>query len=106
MTPREILIAARKLIEPPDRWTRGSLARNAEGYWVGIHSPNAVCWCMEGAVLLSSNSTNTDDVLVALKLLEKASGVFPSAYNDAPDRTHAEVLAAFDCAIQLAGDTK
>ena len=93
-----ILTEARKLIANPDAWTQGVAARGARGQ----ESPDyydAVAWCSSGAI---------DHVCIEETLRnEMDAGVWLEAHlpdtiatwNDAKNRTHAEVLAAFDSVI-------
>lgn len=99
MTPREILIAARAKIEAPERWTKEAYALDANGDHVACDYEGAVRWCAVGAI-----------GYVGQELIDTAfreflpEGWILENWNDAPERTHAEVLAAFDRAIELAGD--
>lgn len=38
------------LLSSPDRWTRGCLARDSEGEPTNLFGPDAVCWCLVGAI--------------------------------------------------------
>ena len=97
MKTSKILRAARAKIEAPERWIKGDSARNAEGCYVVSWSPFAVCWCGSGAnhaVLgLAGDWSAADEALETA-----VGGDFPD-WQDAPERTHPEVLAAFDKAI-------
>ena len=89
MTPAEILRAARALIDEPERW-RGPDVKH--------------CPC----TAINSTSLATVDGAAARRFMCKAVGVSAKArwllwhWNDAPERTHAEVMAAFDRAIEMA----
>jgi hypothetical protein len=88
---------ARKLIERG--WCRNIQAMDKLGRDVDPHDPEAVCWCVYGA-LGAVDAINDDNVLRPLK---RAVGSPQLAnWNDASERTQAEVLAAFDKAIELA----
>lgn len=96
----KVLTDARARIEVPEQWAVEGLAYNAEGDEVDPMDASAVCWCGYGAILRADHSNNwsfpTDTASI---LLDKAvGGSFPD-WQDAPDRTHAEVLDAFDRAI-------
>lgn len=106
MTPREILIAARAKIEAPERWTKGEFARTEDGKACRSSSDAASCYCMEGAVLSQPYLWRKKARACAILRLAVVTLDYPTtpSWNDAPDRTHAEVLAAFDRAIELAGD--
>lgn len=99
MTPAETLRRARALIERPEAWTKGTSAR-----WhrqpVDVESPLATCWCAFGAIRRQSVDRATQDR--AIGRLRRFSGPNVVDWNDAPERTHAEVIEAFDRAIEKA----
>lgn len=89
MTTNQILVAARALIEKPEAWGKGHKS----------NSPK-VGRCVLGALggVNNPHGTHFND---ARKALEEAVGtLWLFEWNDAPERTHAEVLAAFDRAIE------
>lgn len=99
MTPKEILIAARAKIESPENWTRGGGRARTEG-------PH----CSQTAIYPATAETYRD-ALPAMTLLASAMGIDSDQscilgliwnWNDRNERTHAEVLAAFDRAIAAA----
>jgi hypothetical protein len=100
MTPLEILIAARALIEAPARWTKGSFARDADG---GAYPGKGkeVCWCFAGAIFKAAN--NDADGIAAERFITNVTGISNiRRFNDHPTTTHADVLAVFDRAIERA----
>lgn len=103
MTPKEILIAARAKIEAPERWIRNAIAISAHGDPVPPRSNRARCWCIEGAIRCVAPSDIQVTGAMALFATIVGDTNVP-AWNDAPTRTHAEVLAAFDRAIAASGD--
>ena len=85
MTTLEILKAARELLAVPERWTKGALARSQNGDDVNPKSSEAAhSFCIVGAIGRSNIDYDSFDL---------------AYWNDAPERTHAEVLARFDEAI-------
>lgn len=106
MTPKEILIAARAKIEAPERWTHGAYARDAGGREVEPTCPAAVCWCVRGAIDASTrhHSSNRPASVLFSQAVAGYGPLFIPIWNDAPTRTHTEVIAAFDRAIAAAGD--
>lgn len=94
-TEVEKLKAARALIEKG--WTQKWFARDAAGDVCNSSSPNAVCWCVIGAC----HATGIPDDTIAYMARTQKIAYLPR-WNDAPDRTQAEVLALFDKAIALA----
>ena len=105
MTTVEILEKARDLISDPERWAKGYYAHDKDGDYVPPRDGNACKWCAAGATIVVSPDDDNDDSRHALALLQKAlpSGfLFATNYNDRPTTTHADILALFDRAIELA----
>jgi hypothetical protein len=104
MTTADTLRAARRLIEHPSNWVQGSMAQDEHGDEVDPTSENAVCWCSVGA-LDATASRDEDAFRAATQLMAEATGKPRESlteWNDAPARTHADVLWAFANAIALA----
>lgn len=101
MSTLETLIAARKLIESPRRWTQGTSARDKRGVNVPSTSLKAVCWCAYGAIWRISGF---DKDQLSTKALRAAMSVEydHEAFEFNDRHTHKEVLAAFDEAIEKA----
>lgn len=95
-TELEILEGARALLFRG--WTRGHYARLGDGRPTAISDPDAVAFCPLGALRASAGTPNSTD-LACLKRLERIIGNTVSAWNDAKERTQAEVLAVFARAI-------
>lgn len=105
MTPVEILEKARELLSDPKRWTRDALAMTARGKHLSDPTDRrAACWCVFGAIMKCSGEVS--GALNAADVFERANWFGDdesfSSWNDRPERTHAEVLAAIDSAIALA----
>lgn len=87
----KVLQEARSLIDRPSKWCKG-------GFFCGEK------FCAFGAIM----SARLDKPSFAGMYLAAAIGVlWPSnpggyAWNDAPERTHADVMTAYDVAISLA----
>lgn len=92
MTTVEVLREGRARIALPENWTKGS-----------YRTPDGRC-CMSGAIGMPSS--DGAGVYGAYAVLQEAIGlpltISLSTWNDVPERTHAEVLAAFDHAIEIA----
>lgn len=104
MTNLEILKAARKLIEKPENWTQGEMAKTVDGYATGYSSEKACKFCIAGAM------SRVDPFwFISLRhrlykhVVARGYGTV-EGFNDYPDRTHAEVLAFFDEAIAAEED--
>ncbi len=80
-----------ELLEKPEAWTQGASAKNSDGMRTGVSAESAVCWCVLGAIwkcyVYDSLSEKMRD-----KLAELVGDIVK--FNDAPGRTHAEVLEA------------
>lgn len=95
----ELLTQSRALIEKG--WCQNTNARSAKNRPVSASSPKAVNFCALGAItavwLKSSNSTSSFNE--AMRALNFVVGGHVPTWNDMPERTQDEVLAAYDCAI-------
>jgi hypothetical protein len=102
---KDVLVAARHILENPDHWTKGCFARTAGGGEVDAEDAVAKSFCVHGAIIAAAGGFDVPFRNEALNLLRTAaspSSGFPGGWNDAPSRTHADVLAAFDRAIESA----
>lgn len=103
-----ILEEARERIEKG--WTQGAFARNSVGDAVNEDSEQACAWCVTGA-LMAAPRIAVDDAArfylhKAIASIDDASQHSLASWNDAPDRTQEEVLAAFDAAIKIARSSR
>lgn len=109
-TVLQILCEARAKIAEPGTWTQGAMARNAEHQGCYPESPDAVCFCMMGAVCAvddcppdsvscgpaaSTALTRLSDVLFT----RTRNGAM-TRFNDAYGRARYEVLEVYDHAIR------
>jgi hypothetical protein len=107
-----VLKAGRDLISEPSRWLQGGLAQDSEGKAVNPIDPSAVCWCSVGAVRKMAGIHQPlvgRRALDQLRLAATELGYFSDRelawkrldkIND--NRTHPEVLAMWDQAIERA----
>lgn len=84
----DILVRARKLIENKDDWGQG-----VERHMSGRR-------CSLDALLDAGRGRESGAVLALKRAARLSSNDFIADWNDTPERTHAEVLAAFDRAIE------
>ena len=87
----DVLRRARALIDRPEKWCKGALSDGKR-------------MCMLGALMMAEEGYD-DGYYGANTLLRKAIGsahAMISVFNNAPERTHVEVMDAFDRAIVLA----
>lgn len=89
---RDDLIAARALIDTPEKWTKGSYERDG-------------CYCVAGALRiaifggLDDNGPYWDRYRTAKRSLHPSDVIL---FNDASETTHADMMALFDRAIEAA----
>lgn len=98
-TITSLLNAAADLVAKPGAWTQGYVARDKTGRTVDADARAARCWCGIGAVMRTAKAMKSDRVEdLACKALHRfAHGRgFTSfgKFNDAPERTQDEVVAA------------
>lgn len=110
-TVADILTAAADLIEPEGRWTQGHTARDRDGRVVPCDARNAFCYCAIGALWRAGGLARLTEARTALA---QALGYHADKYNrwrgkapvpcwnDAPERTQAEVVAALRAAAEKA----
>lgn len=100
-TVPEILRAAADLIEPEGAWTQGRLNIFRNG--------QPVCWCAMGAIIHASGGCGRDAVSLIEADLPRSPSTEPlrpiAKWNDAPERTQAEVVAKLREAADLAERT-
>jgi hypothetical protein len=100
----QIACAIDDLLSTEDRWTKGSNALDKYGHSVLTDNPTAVCWCLRGAILACTYKyvhddpwLDWDDALhnVVARAIGDTSYIERSIvhWNDAPERTFADVKA-------------
>jgi len=87
MSPAEVLGAAADLLEKPGAWTQWGYASDGRGNPVHYTDASAICFCVRGAVRRVAEESGTDFSL-------EDFGVPKPSWNDAPERTQVEVVAA------------
>ena len=100
---KQLLIAARKLIENPEHWTQGVMARNCDGHSTYYRNGGAFCFCASGALqrVQADIGLTFDDLHRSMWILEGFCPVDILHFNDS--HTHQEVLNVFDKAIANCG---
>lgn len=99
---------AREYREHAERWTQGWYAKTAEGKDCGPTNPNAVCWCLRGAI--EKRVGEGDEGIPIFEAFDRALGFQDSentlhfiAWNDDPERKVSEVIAL--CEAVASGST-
>jgi hypothetical protein len=99
----ETLRKMRELLSVPERWTKASFARDRQGNSLtNAVDPRAVCWCLVGAGKMCGIDPRPGSPAYEM-LLRMTPFRQLSWWNDAPERTHAEVLDLLDRAIAQSG---
>lgn len=103
----DVLMRAADLIEPEGAWCQGEPAEDADGCAVGALDPSAIRWCAAGALArFSSNPDGTNGNKFYHRVRRELINVLGTStivhWNDAPERTQAEVVAALRSAAALA----
>ena len=112
MSPETLAIAieARKVLQSPKAWTKGTFARDADGNKVSSYDKNAVCWCLEGAIHKASDSLrghSTEIWNVMDEFLKEKYGYSSMvAYNDHTLREHSDIVRMLDSFIKEAEKEK
>ena len=102
MSALATLQAARELLAVPERWTQGCNARNASGA-PAMGGDQPVSFCLDGALQEVARLADAESAGRLLnEVLETRHGYAFVDWNDRGERTHAEVLALLDKAIELA----
>ena len=94
----KVLNAAADLLEKPGAWTQGAYGRLPSGREALNVREDAVCRCVIGAIftVLPPESGCLQDVEkgAAVQTMNEFLGIRAYHWNDAPERTQAEVVAA------------
>lgn len=113
-SPHEILTFARALLENPDRWTTGVLARGPDGSMRYPSDADACKFCVAGAMMLAvggikGRPQSEVDYRAALMPFKQVLSDgdwknFPGTWNDTIN--HATLLAALDKAVAKAQESQ
>jgi hypothetical protein len=99
----EILNKAADLIEPEGRWTQDGYAKDVIGRDIYPDDPSAVCFCALGAIARAGGfDPDIKPDHPAVTTLHAAVGEWVPVWNDQPERTQAEVVAALREAAKMA----
>jgi hypothetical protein len=113
MTTLALLRATRDLLSDASRWTKGVGVRSASGgevmWW---YEPEARSWDLGHAMARAGNYGPRESLIADASFNDAEGFLFRAiglpqeahlfAWNDAPERTHADILNALDGAIALA----
>lgn len=89
-----------ELLDKPEKWTKGSSARDKNNKQVHPQEPEAVCWCLEGGLRCVTNGNRWSPWVETLR--STIIRLFPnrtdplgvkiiSTFNDHPDTTFEDI---------------
>ena len=91
----------KNLISTPEKWCKGSFARNTSNIPVGENSESACKWCLVGALFkICGHSKNSAEIHgIILNEIKDLEHVTVSRFNDHVDTTHETVMNLLDAFI-------
>ena len=111
-TIKDILIAAKKRISDPRRWTKGAWARDLNHVPCASSSSEACSWCAIGAVAAATTKLHNRldspysvlasakaDAMLKLAAFTPVEGICVAVFNDNESTTHEDIMKLFDKAI-------
>lgn len=101
MTTLAALREARRRLTPPGAWCQEAFGRNIAGATVSPRDEACVQRCLGGALMaagVTESDGRADRLARALGFADGVEGM--ERWNDEPGRTHTEVLARLDRAIE------
>ena len=100
----DVLKMARDLIQEPGAWVKGSHAQDDRGEEIAPEEPDAVCFCLEGAIIRAltelGESAESSELLEMDAELMGDDGEYMTMWQDRAERTHDEVLARVDATLE------
>ena len=102
----ELVKGVRELLAEPRAWTRGACARDPQGNIVGGLDPNAVCWCLSGAlerVRSHKNWQYSSQVEARTAAINAMRGVMRTdiiTFNDRVASGHEGILTMLDKVVE------
>lgn len=73
-------------------WIKECLAYNEKNKSCSPTSNNAVCFCLEGAIIRACGGYNANFMKITSLIIEKLKGLYPHWWNDKPERTKEDVI--------------
>lgn len=100
---RAVLQRAKAEVTDPNRWIKGAaFVWHPSDPSIDEYSPMVIGMCAAAAMVRAAGPANRSYAEAAIRVFEEANGLpygHVPPWNDHIDRTHAEVIAAFDRAI-------
>ena len=95
-----LLRAVMARLDRPEAWCQGAFAVDDQGCAVAIESGYVVATDLAGAAMLHARYGGPERLAEALRFKDALA---MRNWNDAPDRTHADIIARLDEAIEREG---
>ena len=95
------LRSAADLLETPHAWTQGCMARDKRGNPIGQSDPDAVRWCLFGALDLHTRQSTAVSILAERALASVVAPVSIASFNDGCRNAGEVASAARKAAAQL-----
>lgn len=80
----------KKLLNSPYKWTKGADARTKDGHPVVQSDPDAVCWCITGAITHCYGPDSRETIFDMVRFKIQRLTVF--AWNDRNERTFDDIV--------------
>lgn len=97
----DALKSARNILVIKQNWAQGEMAKDVHGEAVTALDEKAVSWDLSGAIYIACKGEQAV-YKSAFRAFRVAAGTDSiSQWNDHPERTHEEVLAALDETIKM-----
>jgi hypothetical protein len=100
------LEGVRRRLTPPSAWTQAAYARRVSGISCTGADRAASCWCLLGAIDAERHATATRSLVsqlatsaVTKTVKVRDAGLTLAGWQDAPERTHEDILAAIDATL-------
>jgi hypothetical protein len=86
---------AYELLSDSSKWTKGAGARDNDGIRCSPASPDAVCWCLFGAITRCYDNPFQIAAMVEKLISETYNEGYYKAesFNDAPDTTYNDIIS-------------
>lgn len=81
-------------------WTQGALARNRAGRACGINDPEAVAWCLQGAIHAVLRDRHPVAYTLLMDRLARQIPTGISLWNDRPERNRSDILEILDTLLE------
>lgn len=89
MNDLEVIIGVKRLLDSPEKWTKGCLARTVAGIPCDPSADDAVSWCLIGATRRVDPGR---EFVCSSPFLQHIPYGKTAAYNDHPDTAYKDIV--------------